>query len=232
MFSKLTIRRQILEAFLDEELSPPEMQNVAELIEQEESVRLLFEDVQFHRILTKEALHDKIEAETSRIDWDAFSQTLYHKLDQESVAWASSPMESSSRSSSMSELQSRVLTVVPGQSATSEASSSPSWGGVSVFLSSFWTWVRQHPGMAMAYGATMGILVVLLIPFLDPGPKSDPDTVVQKIANIETAQVAVLQAKNNSTGKNMTVIVIDEPTQDISPTSPLPATKQQPKDKP
>jgi hypothetical protein len=59
----------------------------------------------------------------------------------------------------------------------------------------------------------VGVLLVLAIPVLDPGP--DPnDCIVDEAIGGKNGQVAVLQTQNRATGKRMTVIVVDETPSD------------------
>lgn len=197
MDSNIKINRQTLEAFLDEELSSSEMQEVSTQIEQDESVRHLYNDVAFHKDLLHTSVNEGVRAATAQIDWQLFEQRFAQRFAQEVL--------------SLPTKQPTANNVSP--TITKES-------GLWQWVSQSWLWLRQHPGVTMTCCATMGIIIILAIPFFDPGPKTDQDAVVEKIANIDTAQVAVLQAKNKSTGKPMTVIVIDEPAQDAQPPQP------------
>lgn len=238
MAPQITINRFMLEAFLDEELDSSEMEEIAQHLEQDEASQHLLADVQYHRNLVSSSLHDKIQVQIAGIDWDAVSANTMAQwhLEQCSPQHSSIARQPSLVVSACSDEvaappslrlppTNEVPTMIPPQN-TKPSDSWTFWQ----WATDLWLWAKHHPGVTMSCVAVMGIVVVFAVPYFDPGPKHDHDVVVQQVANIDTAQVAVLQAKNKSTGKQMTVIVIDEPTLDLThQVAPAPSRTEQKK---
>lgn len=195
MSRKDPIPRQTLEAFLDGEVTPSEANTIASQIDTQEETHTLWRDVQKQRSLFQETVQARADEAAATIDWDAFSGRVMKAIAEEA------PCQVPSAASVFS------FQHAPACNDTASAEER-SW--LAPFQSLF-RWMRAHPGIAMTCTAATCLLVVLALPFLDPGPNPDNDVIVEKMSNIKSAQSLIYQTKNKATGHSITVIVFDEP---------------------
>ncbi len=187
MFIKNQITRKKLEAFHDGELTPHEREQIDRQIETNEQVRALYDEVCFEQLLVQQTLQEQSDVASQDIDWDTFGQQITDQMvaiQPQAGAVCTRPVESTTPTPSL-------------------------WDAIQQVS----TWLRRRPGLLLSGVAMCGIVMVVGMQYLDPGPDPANDTVVEKIVSSNTAQVAVLQT-NVPSGQAITVIVVDEPTLD------------------
>lgn len=190
MYTKQKPQTKTMEAFLDGELTPSEQRELQALLQSEPDLQSELSGLQQEQSLVQGALKARTDEAIASIDWDAFSNNVMAQ-----VALEEAP-------------------VAPAKTETETQSTS--WFGS---LQNLLQWVRLHPGVSLSCTAMAGILMIVSFTFMDPGPNPDSTVLVDKISNIKTAQVSVMQSKNKATGKNMTVIIVNEPIFDDNPPS-------------
>lgn len=195
MYTKSKPNPEKMEAFLDGELTLSEQREVQTFLEENPEELAHFEALKADQSLIQDALRARADEAMASIDWDQFSNRV---MEQVALEEAPCPVQPS-------------LHHVEDEAGTS---------GWMSRLRNMMQWVRLHPGLSLSCVAMAGVLMIVSFTFMDPGPNPDNTVLVEKISNIKTAQVAVMQSKNKATGKNMTIIVVNEPIFDDNSASP------------
>ncbi|MCB9638710.1 MAG: hypothetical protein H6727_07365 [Myxococcales bacterium] len=182
---------ELLDAFLDGELSQLERQQFEAYLSEHEEVQ---EDLVFHRRIqqaTRQSLQTQAEDVMASIDFDSFTQRIMQSVQEPVVSAAK-------------EETPIAVPAEPAWTTQPREEIRPSLWETMVM------WLRAHPMMSVAAGSFAAVMLVIATPLLmDPGPAPN-DCVVDEAAGSKSAQVAVLQAQNKD-GQQMTVIVVDGP---------------------
>ncbi len=195
MYTKSKPNPEKMEAFLDGELTLSEQREVQTFLDENPDDLALLEALKADHSLMQDALRARTEEAMASIDWDQFSTRVMEQVAREE---APCPVQANLRNVEVEETSTGWITR----------------------LRNWMQWVRLHPGLSLSCVAMAGVLMIVSFTFMDPGPNPDNTVLVEKISNIKTAQVAVMQSKNKATGKNMTIIVVNEPIFDDNSVSP------------
>lgn len=186
MSQPIHIKKALLEAFVDGELTAHERKQVEAHLSECEECGGFYHQYKEERALLQMTLQQDTARVSDEIDWAAFEAQVMR----------------------------RVAPLVPTPIAT-PPTPSIRW------TRRLFSWLKAHPGWLLASGATVGILLLFSVPYLDPGPSDkDANVIVERVTKSKTARVSVLQSKVQGTNSPMTVIVVREPPAEPSATHP------------
>lgn len=214
MLSTQHITQAQLEALFDEELPFEEHDALFSHIKGCEvcSAHYLRHDEE--QQLLQQALQHTIQAATASVDWDAFGAQLQAEL-------ALVPTPERACIDEPAEMAIAPAIEMPERQNAIQAPSTPGlpWWREMV------EWVRLHPSFWLAAAATAAVVLMLSLPWLDPGPQPKADVLVERIVKSKNAKVSVLRRKGR-----MTLIVVQEPPSEAGSSNDTDGTaRKQPK---